>query len=298
MQKMNRIAIGCMFYAIAMFFSVCISVFIKKTMVQYNVPSWEVVAIRQGAIVLLMLPFMIKMKFNFFDKKALKLNFARNAIYTFTLWLLYSSLVKMPVNASISIQFLVPIVATILAMIFLKERGSKMIWIALIICICGSCIIKGSIGFESKSESYAYIMLAIFVLLRGITVTLNGKLAMCFNTSTLVFYANTIMFLLSLLFCWQFVYVPPIVFLILSCAGLLYCFEYILIFRAHKYCTVLTLQPMEFSKMIYSIILSSLILGETTTKNQILGSTVIALGFVCMILGKNKIEKKRTELKD
>ena len=69
-----------------------------------------------------------------------------------------------------------------------------------------------------------------------------------------------------------------------------------MIFTAHKYCTVLTLQPCEFSKIFFSIILSYSILGEFATINQILGSLVIIVGFSIMFFGKKYIEIKKTKI--
>ena len=84
--------------------------------------------------------------------------------------------------------------------------------------------------------------------------------------------------------------------LILGVAGILYCVEYLLIFTAHKYCTVLTLQPCEFSKMPFSMLISFTVLGEIATINQVIGSAIIAGGFVVMLIGKRYIEVKKTKI--
>ena len=298
LQKIKNIDLilkGCLLYAVAQFISVFINVFIKKSIIEYNIPSWEVVAISQGTIVLLLIPLMIKSKFHFFNSKTIKLNLIRNILYAISLYLMYSTLSKLPVNINISVQFLVPIVASIFAYIFLKEKGHFIMWLSLFICIFGAYTIKHP-DFSNQTEKTAYLMLFAFVLVRGITTILNGKLASKFDTKILVFYSHIIMFSVSLLFCWQFILLPFKAVAILSALGILCCFEYILIYKANKYCTVLTLQPIEFSKMVYSIILSSMVLGEMTTRNQIIGSIFIAIGFMFMILGKSKIERKVVEI--
>ena len=287
---------GCALFCSAMFLSVCISVFVKKTMVEYQLPAWEVIFIRQGAIVLMLVPFMIKFKFNFFNKQAIKPNLVRNVLYSISTFLFYSVLKQLSVNDCVSFQFFIPIFASIFATMIFGEKGSKMVWLALIMCFVGAFIIKRP-DFANKNDLIVYALLFVFVLMRALINVLNGKLASNFSTSTLVFYTHIIMFLTSILFFWQFIVPHPVAVLILFVAGFMYCIEYILIYTSHKFCTVLTLQPCEFSKIVFSISLSHLVLGELTTINQIIGASFIMCGFLLMVLGKKHIEKKRLNIK-
>lgn len=290
---------GCSLYCCAMFLSIVSSVFAKKTMAEYNIPAWEVICIRQFAIVIILIPFMIKYKFVFFNKKTLPLNALRNIIYAFSTFLFYTSLQKIPVNEITGFQFFTPICASIMAIIFFKEENSKSIWIALLVCVVGAFIIKGNnIGHTSTKVSYIYyVLLIIFILMRAFTSNLNGKLAKMFDTHIVVFYTHTIMFLVSLCFCYQFVRPTLNIILILSFLGLIYLVEYILIYSAYKFCSVLTIQPFDFSKMLFSMILSSIILHEQTTINQILGSLIIIIGFCIMVFSRRTNEKKRNKKK-
>lgn len=292
---MNKTFIGILLYCGGMFLTTLISVFVKKTMKNYNIPSYEVIFIREIFVLLLLLPFMLKYKFNFFQKKAISLNLFRNVLYFASTALFYYVLTQLPVNNCISLQFLVPIVASILAMIFLKEKGSKLVWVALIVCILGSFVVKPPV-FENKGELYAYVLLFVVIFMRGAIICCNGKLASVFNTSSIMFYSNFFLFLFSGFFFFEFVKPHPMAILILAITGMLYCIEYLMIFTAHKYCTVLTLQPCEFSKIFFSIILSYSILGEFATMNQILGSLVIIVGFSIMFFGKKYIEIKKTKI--
>lgn len=294
-MAINKTLIGILSYLAGIFISMLISVFVKKTMVDYKLPSWEVVFIREVIVCAMLLPFMIKQKFNFFEKRALKMNFARNVLYFLSTIMFYYVMTKMSVNDCISIEFLVPILAGIFSSIFLKEKASKAVWLSLFICIGGAMVVKRP-SLSNQPEFIAYMMLMIVVVMRAAIIMMNGKLAYEFNTSTILFYANIWLFLFSCLFIPTFIMPHPKAILILVCCGVLYTFEYWLIFSAHKWCTVLTLQPCEFSKIIYSMILSSLILGEATTTNQIYGSIIITIGFCVMIFGKNHIAVKKSKI--
>ena len=282
--------IGCGMFLFAMFLSVCNSVFVKKAMVQYSLPSWEVIFIRELAICLMLLPFIIKFRFNFCDKNTLKPNIIRNVLYAVSTYLLYTLLTKMSVNDITSFQFFVPVVASIFAMIFLKEQGSKIIWLSLLVCVCGGFVIKQP-DFSDSAGIYTYALLFLFIGMRSFITILNKKLATTFSTSTIVFYTHIIMFLSSACFVWQFSKPHPFVITILACAGLIYCIEYILIYTAYKFCSVLVIQPCEFSKFVYSVILSSLVLGETTTANQVIGAIIITIGFFIGVFDKKRFAK-------
>ena len=289
--KRYPIVAGCGMFLFAMFLSVCNSVFVKKTMVQYQLPSWEVIFIRELAICIMLLPFMVRFKFNFFNKKTLKPNAIRNVLYAISTYLLYTLLTKMSVNDVTSFQFFTPVVASIFAMIFLKERGSKIIWLSLLVCVCGGFVIKQP-DFNNSSSIYTYILLCLFIGMRSFITILNKKLSMMFSISTIVFYTHIIMFLFSACFAWQFIKPHPTAIVILAFAGLIYCIEYILVYKAYTFCSVLVIQPCEFSKFVYSIILSSLVLGETTTINQIVGAIIIMIGFFISIFDKRQFAKK------
>ena len=288
---------GCSIFCFAMFLSVISSVFAKQTISNYSMPAWEVICIRQCAIVIMLLPFMIRYKFNFFNKETLKLNALRNILYSFSTFLFYTILTKMPLNEITGFQFFTPIIASIIAIFIMKENGSKMVWVSLFVCVLGAFIIKGNSSVSDstvKSNYIYYILLALFIIMRAFCTVINGKLASLFNTKIIVFYTHTIMFFVSLCFCYQFIKPSIYIVLLLSFLGFIYLIEYVLIYLAHKYCTVLTLQPCEFSKMLYSIILSATILNEMPTLNQIIGSIVIIIGFCIMIAGKKHIETKKS----
>ena len=282
----NKTLLGCIFYIVAMLLSVSSNVLVKKTMIDFNLPAWESIAIRQTIIVVILAPFMVKEKFNFFNKKTLGINLLRNIIYALSIGLAHIALFSIPINTGTSVQFVTPILATILAIFFLKEKSSFYKWFSLIVCICGAVYIQYPFG-RDVNLNIAYLLLAISVLLKSINSILTRILALNFNTSTCVFYMHIIILFVSLCFFPSFVFAPLLVWIILGIVGVIYLTEYILIYKAQKYCSVSVLQPLDFSKIIHAIILSNLVLGEVLTLKQIIGCCVILLGLVVMLFDKN-----------
>lgn len=283
----NKVFFGIFLYLISCLISVCSNIFVKKVMLDYQLPAWEAIAIRQSVIVLILLPFMIKMKFSFFNKKTFKWNVVRDVLYAFSIGIMHIALFKIPVNNGTSLQFLTPVIASIMAIFLLKEKNSVFLWIALIVCLFGAFIIQKP-SIDNNGVLFAYVLLFISIILKAIITVLNRKLALTFDTSTLIFYMHTIVLFVSLLFCFEFIKFPPVVVLILGIVGVFYLLEYIMIYTAYKYCNVLTIQPLEFSKIVYSIILSNIVLNEQTNFIQIIGISVIIFGFLILLFTKNK----------
>ena len=287
----NKITLGVILYLFSALISVCSNIFVKKVMVDYHLPAWEAIAVRQGIIVAILLPFMIKMRFNFFNKETFNWNVLRDVLYAFSIGIMHIAMFKIPINNGTSMQFLTPVIASILAIFLLKEKNSLWLWFSLLICLCGALIIQKP-SIDDILVVHAYVLLFLSIILKSIITILNRKLALKFKTSILIFYMHTIILFVSLLFCWEFISFPPIVIVILGVVGIFYLLEYIMIYTAYKYCDVVFIQPLEFSKIVYSIVLSNVVLGEKTTYIQLFGISTIMFGFLIMLLSKKYFQKQ------
>ena len=285
----NKLLLGSILYLISAGISVSSNILVKKMMIQHQIPAWEAIAIRQTVICAILLPFMVKTRFSFINKQTVKWNVIRNILYAISIGIMHIALFYIPINNGTSMQFLTPIIASILACFILKEPKSWLLWSSLCVCVSGALIIQQP-SFDDSAVMFAYLLLFVSILLKSIITVLNRKLALQFNVATLIFYMHTIVLLVSLCFFYEFIKVPFIVWLTLGIVGIAYLLEYILIYTAYKHCTVTLLQPLEFSKIIYSIIISQLILGETTTLIQIIGSFIIICGFSMMLVHVKKTQ--------
>lgn len=289
MKPMTKTVVGCIFYTIAMALSVSSNVLIKRTMVDFHLPAWESIAIRQTVIVMILVPFMIKERFIFFHKGAMVLNLVKNILYAVSIGLAHMAFLHVPINEGVSLQFLTPIFTSVLAIIFLREKISLSVSVALMLCLGGALYIT-PIAIGSGALKVAYILLFASILLKSVNGILNRVVVLKFKTSTLIFYMHITILLVSICFYNTFVYAPLKAIIILAIVGVIYLMEYILIYKAQKYCWVSILQPLEFSKIIYAIILSNLILGEVLSSRQIIGGTIILFGFLVMIFGEHLIK--------
>ena len=163
----NKITLGVILYLFSAFISVSSNIFVKKVMVDYHLPAWEAIAVRQSIIVAILLPFMIKMRFNFLKKETFKWNVLRDVLYAISIGIMHVAMFKIPVNNGTSLQFLTPVIASILAIFFLKEKNSIWIWISLSVCLCGALIIQTP-SFSNIKIVHAYVLLLISIILKSI----------------------------------------------------------------------------------------------------------------------------------
>ena len=286
-MKISTSNIGILLYLSAMLATVLLNIFVKSAIVKFHLPTIEVLCIRQTIIVLFLIPVMIKMKFNFFDKTTLKPNLIRNLLFSFSTLLLYTGMSKVPLNDATAITFITPIIGSILAVKLLNEKTSKAIWIALFLAIIGVMVVKTP-SFQDENFITGYGALFLCVIVRGYIVILNKKLAGKFSTMTLLFYTHTVMLLFSLCFFAKFVAVPIASLKYIAGAAVLFFIEYYLIFKAYKLSNAITLQPLEFSRLIFMMILSELLLNENITINQIIGGALIISGYLFMLITKKQ----------
>ena len=277
---------GSMLYLTAMFVTVTLNIFVKSAIVKFNLPTIEVLCCRQAIIVLFLLPLMIKRKFNFFDKDSFKPNIFRNLLFSASTFAMYCGMARVPLNDATAITFLAPIIGSVLAVKLLHEKASKTIWIALILAMIGVLVVKTPNFNDNENILFGYGALMIAVIIRGYVVILNKKLADKFDTMTMLFYTHIIMLLTSLLFAPQFIAIPLESMKYIAGASLLFFIEYYLIFKAYKLCKATTLQPFDFSRLLYMMIMSNLLLGETTNSNQVIGGLIIVSGYAIMLLKK------------
>ncbi len=286
-MNISNSAKGTLIYLSAMFVTVMLNIFVKSAIVKFHLPTIEVLCCRQAIIVIFLMPLMIKRKFNFFDKKAFKPNVFRNLLFSISTFLLYCGMSRVPLNDATAITFLIPIIGSILAVKMLGEKASKSIWFALILSIIGVFVIKKPC-FNDEDIMFGYVALILTVFIRSYVVVLNKRLASQFDTMTMLFYTHIVMLIMGLLFFPYFITIPLESVKYIAGSGILFFIEYYLIFKAYKLCNAITLQPFDFSRLLYMMVMSSLLLGEEVQKNQIIGGLIIISGYSIMLLQKKK----------
>lgn len=279
-----------LYYISGCFILTSLLVVMKYATIYYKLPFEQLLFTRQLLIVIFMLPFMIKEKFNPFNNKdTFLLQLKRHGLFAISTLLWYKALMIAPVNDVIGISSITPILGTVLAIIVLKEKRKKGIIPVLIICFIGATIIKRpSFSNLDNDDMLGYLFAICVVLIRSFIVVLNKPLSRTVKESHIMYFLNTLLMIFFALFAYKFKSFPIKILPYILFASATFFLEYFLINKAYKISPASTLQPLDFSKPIFSIILSYLILNEKPLLPQITGVFVIIIGYFYFITVNRK----------
>ena len=274
---------GILFYLIGVASCSSLNVFMVEAINEYGIPILEVMFLRQFFIFIFLVPLMIKRRFHFFDKTSLRSNAIRNILLSISTFLIYVGMSRVPVNDATAISFLTPMIAGFLAVKLLGEKAPKSINYAFIVAIIGVIVIKRP-TFDIDNATIGYLALLAYTCIRAYIVILDKRLTSKFDPMTMMFYSCIILGLFAGCFFPFFIKVPLSALKYIAISGFLFFVEYYCIFRALKLCNAVILQPLDFSKLIFTMIFSYIFLGQQVNAHQIIGGSIIILGYLIVFI--------------
>ncbi len=275
------------FYLFGVFSLTLTIITTKLTVKLYGVPHIQVLFFRELIITLFLVPFMIKDKFNPIKAKAMSLQVSRHTLFAISAYLWYFGLIAAPINEVITFSFLTPVFAIILSNRLLKEKTDKSLWISLLVGFTGIIVMqynKISLQHITSTKinytlSFAYLASTIAIILRSYIPILNKKLSIQSSVSEMNYMSHIIFMIIAGLFFPTFKSLPlsSIGYLIICC--ITFFIEYYVVSIVYRKLPVKSIQPLEFSKIIFSAVLSYLFLGESFTIYQAVGSFIIIISY-------------------
>jgi drug/metabolite transporter (DMT)-like permease len=292
MSKKANPTIGVLCFLSAMALVVFLATIVKKTITRYGISVEEAVFVRATFILLFSLPMMLKDKPFSVKKEEFKLNIFRNLLFAISTFLWYRGVVSTSLNNAVVISFLTPVLSTILSVFILKERLSFVVFSATLLCTGVTLWLK-KVSLDITTISFVFLFSA--VIMRGFVNIFTKKLtSKGYSTRNIVHYNSLLMWLTSLSCILTWKPIPLECVLWLSFAGLIYFVETYLQTLAYKHCTVSQIQPLDFSRIVFSMLISYLVLSEYPTSKQIIAACIIIFANLTVILfatQKNKSHK-------
>ncbi len=239
---------------------------------------------------LIMIPFIIKRKYKFFDKSQ-KINILRSGICTFDQIILYYTLTQLELVHVTAVTLSYPIIATVMAVLVLKEEIRIRRIISIIIGIIGSIIIIDPTG---TSFSPITLLVVVVVMCWGLLDVIT-KISIKSNPD--IIQQVTFIMLFTSLFALPFViifwnnfdfwqYVPYLVgggLSFICCMWSLY--------AAFKRTEICILVPLYFSTLVFSSVLGYYLFGETISTQTIIGSLIVTVSSIYIAYREYVINK-------
>jgi len=241
---------------------------------------------------LIIAPYILKTKFKVFSTKNLKIHILRSSLNLPAMLLGFAALAMLPLEKMTAIHFIVPIIVTILAVIFLKEKIYLYRSIALVMGFLGMLIIlrPGIIDI-----SIGIYMALISSLIWSVVIILTKKVSKDDSAITILSHQYVYMTLFSFplfIYFWDQPSLKTIIFIL--CAAMSGTILHIALNHAYKLVDVTMTQPFSFLGLVVSSIIGYFVFSDKPDFYTWLGASVIFCGVILISYRELQLNKEIT----
>ena len=248
-------------------------------------PVGQVMAIRGTSILVLLAVFILVSR----KRITVKINSWRNNLYrglamTGSTFCFITGLSLLPIADAIAIAFAAPLLTTILAVFFLKERVGWHRWVAIFFGFVGVIIIVQPTGDAFKLAALAPLGAAFFGAIRDV---ITRKIT---NSESSLTILITSMFLITLSgyatypLGWSEIQIKHL-WLFLGSSVLVGLAQYLMI-EAFRLGEVGLISPFKYSSLIWAIIIGFVVWGDIPNYLVLIGSVVVVLSGIYLLRGE------------
>ncbi|MDC1194436.1 DMT family transporter [Pseudomonadota bacterium] len=252
---------------------------------------FEVAFFRTIFVLLIFLPFVVKNGFKSLKPNNIKLQSYRAIIGSVAMLCMFYGLSITELAKATALMFTVPIFATILAIIFLKEVVGIRRWSAMFVGFFGALIVlRPDIDLE-----FGQILILCGSLMWSSSVLMAKKLTQTDTTLTITFWQAAGLIPATFILATQVWEWPSLsqlfMFLLIAIAGTL---THWFLNEALKRAEISALLPLDYLRLIWSVSLGLIFFNEIPPAGLWLGAALI-LG-ASTYIGVRQAKKKKDEL--
>lgn len=260
----------------------------------YPVPGlvWARYATHLLFVVLLLGP---RLRLDLVRTRRLGLQLTRGLLLATASLFFFSALKFLPLAEATSINFVAPILVTLAAALFLKERVELARWLAVVAGFAGVLIIirPGSALFDPA----ALLPLGSAASFAAYSV-LTRKLAGLESPYTSLFYAGlvgTVVLAAVLPFAWQTPATAAHAALV-AAMGFIGALSHLILIRAYEHAPASRLAPFSYTQLAWVLLLGWLLFGDFPDHWSLIGIGVIAASAVYLATHQHLSERQAKQL--
>ncbi len=167
-----------------------------------RLPVFEVALGRNVFALVFMLPWLMRVGLNAMRTSHIGMHAIRGLCSAANVWFLFGALAVAPVADVSAITFLMPIIASVLAVMFFREKTSPVQWLATVTGFCGALIVIRP-GMEAFNPG---LLLALASVIAGSVVAMLIKGLLKYDSSDTVaawlFVSHTVLGLIPAIIVW------------------------------------------------------------------------------------------------
>ncbi len=212
----------------------------------------------------------------------------------------FYGLVHLPMPDAIAIGYSLPLIAVVLAAIFLGETVRVYRWTAVFVGMIGVVIISwpklsmfNDGGMES-GQAIGAICVIVSSMMAGFALIQTRQLVRTERTPTIVLYfslSGAVLSLLSLPFGWVELAASETFFLI--CAGICGGVGQILVTESYRYADVSTVAPFEYTSILLGMAIAYVLFGDVPTFTMLVGTAITVSAGIFIIYREHQLGLER-----
>jgi len=273
---------------LSVFFSAAMSALLKLAQQDVNVFTAAFFRFFFGVIILT--PIFLKTKFEVFKTTHIKTHIIRVIINYPSMLLFFYAINFVSIEKANALTFVVPFIATILAVIFLGEKIYFYRTFALILGFIGMLVIIRPGAIETSPGVY---MILTSSFLWAVMIIITKKLTKDESALTVLSYQYIFMFVISFIvaiFNWQTPTLKSLIYLFMAGAsGTIF---HITLYQAYKLVDVSLVQPYSFLVLVFASILGYFIFDEMPNIYTWAGAGIIFVGILIISLREMQKDKE------
>ncbi len=212
------------------------------------------------------------------------IQFARGAMLVGTTVFVVLALKAMPLAQTYAVTFSAPLIATILAAIFLREWPSWRRWLWIVVGFCGVLVALQPGAPQAGGHLAFPLAMALanagyHVLTRAIAAD-EEPVAMLFHVG---FFA---LLITTMALPWSWSAMAGWEWGLLAIGGLFGTLAHLLLIQAFRMAPTAIVSPMIYSQIIAACLIGYLVFGEVPTPATLLGAAIVVASGVALIRSK------------
>lgn len=280
--------LGLAYILLSVFFASLMVILIKYLSDYMNI--YSILFYRGFFGFILVLPFFLKLNPNILITKRIHIHFIRSIVNALALYFWFTSLTLSSLADVSAIGNSAPIFATLLAILFMKEKIFFSRITAIVFGFVGVIIILNP-NFNYVELGHYYALTA--AVLWGFLVVFLKNLSRTENSFSVIFYFQLFLFVSFGIFFYDFIeVVDKLNFVLILLLALFGNLSQICYFQALKLKDITFISPFEYLRFIFLTVFGIIFFYEYPNLRTYIGSFVIFLGILILNFKFNFLKKE------
>lgn len=265
-----------------------ISFTIMNLLVKYleGFSAYQLVFFRSIGTLFFTMPFLLYHKISILGNQK-KWLILRGLAGVTSMGLFFMSVAYLKIGSAVSLRYLSPIFATLLAVLFLKEKVRYIQWLFFLIAFSGVLIIK---GFDTEINSFGLLLIVLSAFFSGFVYVLINKIGLRDHPVVIVNYFMWISTILGgILSIFQWTKTPQgMEWGFLLSLGVFGYFGQLFMTKAFQSHATNKVVSLKYIEVIFTMIAGVFIFGDNYSILSILGTVIVITGLVLNMFYKSK----------